>query len=117
MKTLTAADGLAEAEKGSYYTVVGAGGPLGEWLAGYEGLLEQAEIGKPQEWFTAKGDEVNRYLRRKKGGEIRPRDEFQPDITLLFFPLDGLDVGRLAGFRLRMEDRWFDDIVQNVRRG
>lgn len=116
MKALTAAE-LDQATDGSYYTIIGAAGPLDEWLTGYEGLLAAADIGKPQEWFMATGNEVNRYLRRKKGGEVRPHDEFKPDLTFLFFPLDGLHVGRLAMFKLQMEDRWFDDIVQNVRRG
>ena len=27
--------------------------------------------------------------------------------------LDGLDVGKLAIFKLQMGDRWFDDVVDN----
>ena len=32
------------------------------------------------------------------------------------FPLDGLDVNKLAMFKLQMRDRWFDDIVDNNAR-
>ncbi len=41
---------------------------------------------------------------------------YQDNLTCLMFPLDGLNAGRLAMFRLRMGDKWFDDIVDNNRR-
>lgn len=115
MKTLTAPD-LGTAAEGSFYTIRGVGGPLAEWLAGYEGLLEAAGIGKPQEWFQTTGAQVNFYAQVSKGGPIRDQDQFQPDLGFLLFPLDGLDVGKLAIFRLRMEDVWFDDMIANMRR-
>lgn len=114
MKTLTA-DELSQAREGSYYTIVGVGGPLSEWLEGYEGLMAAAGIGKPQEWFQTTGGDVNLFATRAKNGPIHPDDCFKNDLTILMFPLDGLDVGALAIFKMRMADRWFDDIVANMR--
>lgn len=44
------------------------------------------------------------------------KNAYQEDLTCLMFPLDGLDCGRLAMFRLRAQDKWFDDIVDNNQR-
>lgn len=35
---------------------------------------------------------------------------------MLMFPLDGLNVGKLAMFKIRFGVRWFDDIVDNMER-
>ena len=92
---------------GSYYTIVGAGGDLNEWVDGYNKLLAEEGIGKPTEWLTFKGDAINsRY-------NLQGENAFKPDTTFLVFPLNGLNVGKLAMFKLRMEDRWFDDLVAN----
>ena len=115
MKALTAAQGLPEAMDGSYYTIVGIGGSLDEWLSGYEELLLDNEIGKPQEWFTTTGAEVNLYAEHRRCGPIHPRDQFRSELLFLLFPLDGLHVGRLAVFRIKMQDRWFDDMIENMR--
>lgn len=114
-RTITQAD-LAAAQGGSFYTICGAGGDLTEWVEGYEKMLAEQEIGKPTEWFQTTGAAVNTFRRTTaRGEEVHPRDAFQDDLTILLFPLDGLDVGRLAMFRLRMEDRWFDDVLANMR--
>lgn len=113
MNTLTA-EGLAAAEGGSYYTISGCGEPLDEWVAGYEKELKDREIGTPTEWFSASGDSINLYATEKHGVPLRPEDKFKGDLTLLMFPLTGLDVGRLAMFKLQMDDRWFDDVVANM---
>jgi hypothetical protein len=114
VKTLTAAD-LHEAQAGSFYTIAGTGGPLHEYIEAVENFLAAEEVGKPQEWFTTKGHEVNEYARLTKRGEILANDKFPSDLTFLLFPLDMLDVDRLAIIKLRMGDRWFDDIVENMR--
>ena len=33
----------------------------------------------------------------------------------LAFPLDGLNVNKLAILKLQLGDRWFDDIVDNLK--
>lgn len=106
---------LGAAKNGSYYTVVGCGGDLQEWVTGIESALADAEIGNPTAWFQTTGAEVNAFAATFHG-RIRCADKFQDDLTILMFPLDGLNVGRLAMFRLQMEDRWFDDIIGNMSR-
>lgn len=108
--TITTLDDLAKAYDGSYYTIEGAGGDLNEWVEGYEGLLAEEGIGKPVEWFTTTGAAVNLYAHPSN-----PNDLYKFDLTFLMFPLDGLDIGKLAIFKIKMQDRWFDDIVQNMR--
>lgn len=101
---------LEAAYAGSWYTIIGAGGDPQEWVKGYEGMLKEADIGTPAAWYSALGSAVNEYV-----GPANPQDAFKDDLTFLLFPLDGLVVGKLAMFKLQMEDRWFDDIIQNAR--
>lgn len=96
--------------KGSYYTITGAGGPLEEWTKGYEELLQKENIGTPTEWYTFKGSQMNEKY--SLSGSIA----YQDDLTFIAFPLTGLDGGKLAIFKLKMQDRWFDDIVDNNER-
>lgn len=117
MKTLTALNGLPEAEAGSYYTICGTADPIADWLEGYEKIMSDLGVGRPQEWFRTTGSEVNSYAKitRARAYEIHPHDRFPDELPILLFSLDGLDVGKLAIMKLRMEDRWFDDIIQNMR--
>lgn len=105
-------ESLDVADEGSYYTISGAGGDLQEWMDGYEELLTEADIGKPTKWCQTTGAAVNAYASRR--GKVAERDQFQSDLVFLLFPLDGLAVGALAIFKLKMMDRWFDDIVANM---
>ncbi len=102
---------LKHAYDGSYYTLVGTGGPLETWVSGYEDLLEQAEIGTPTRWFQTNGGAVNAYA-----SISLPQNRFPSDLTFLLFPLHDLVMGRLAMFKLQYEDRWFDDVIDNMRR-
>lgn len=97
------------ANAGSYYTIIGAGGDLNQWITGYDGMLADAGIGKPTGWFTLTGQAVNDYAQPLRGSDL-----FKADLTFLLFPLDGLDVGKLAIFKLENGDRWFDDIISNM---
>jgi len=103
------AEDLNRAEEGSFYTISGAGGDLNDWVEGIQGLLDEREIGTVREWATCFGGDVNRYA-----GETK--DPFPADLVVLMFSLDGLDIGKLAMLKLQLQDRWFDDIVQNMRR-
>lgn len=102
---------LKKAYDGSYYTILGAGGSLDDWINGYEELMEKAGIGKPTEWVKTTGGAINDYARPSKA-----RDFFHSDLVVLMFPLDGLHTGKLAMFKMQMEDRWFDDIADNMTR-
>lgn len=96
------------AKKNDYYTIVGAGGDLQEWVDGYKEMLAEQEIGEPKAFFTCKGSDVNAYYRLSK------KNRLKDDLTLLFFPLDGLDISRLAIFKIKMGDHWFSDVVANL---
>lgn len=104
---------LKMAYENSFYFIAGCAEPIEEWVTGYEGLLAEADIGKPVRWYRTTGAAVNRFA-----GDIpRPhRDYFKEDVTCLLFPLNDLDAGKLAIFKIRMQDRWFDDVIQNMRR-
>lgn len=98
---------LKKAYDGSYYTIVGAGGDINEWKQGYQDLLDKEGIGKIKEWVEFTGDDMNKEF------QLTGDNAYEPDLHFLAFSLDGLNVGKLAMFKLRMQDRWFDDIVNN----
>mgnify|MGYP005896652539 CR=1 FL=1 len=95
---------------GSYYTILGCAGDLNEWTAGYQELLEARGIGTPKEFVTFKGADMNEIY------GLTGNNAYDEGLTFLMFPLDGLDVPKLAIFRLQAGDKWFDDIVDNNRR-
>jgi len=97
-------------EQGSWYTITGCGGDLSEWKNGYQELLDKQSIGTIQQWADFTGAEMNVHY------HLTGDNAYPDDLHFLAFPLDGLDVGKLAMFKLRMEDRWFDDIVSNNAR-
>ena len=98
---------LRKAYEGSYYTIEGTGGDLQEWKDGYADLMRKESIGKPTEWIEFTGKDMNEEF------HLTGDNRYPDDLHFLAFPLDGLDVGKLAIFKLRMEDRWFTDIVDN----
>lgn len=95
---------VAKAYEGSYYFIAGTGGDLQEWVNGYNGLMRENEIGEPVEWLQVTGAVINLFALDKKG-KVRPEDQFPDDLA----------VGRLAIFKLQMQDRWFDDVIDNMR--
>jgi hypothetical protein len=102
---------LRKAQAGSYYTLIGVGGDPQEWIDGYEKWLADEGIGKPVSWFHTNGGAVNALA-----GVVAPSTQaFASDLGFLLFPLDGLDIGKLAMFKIAHEDRWFDDIIGNMR--
>lgn len=99
-----------KAYNGSYYTITGCGGDLNEWKNGYQEMLDKKEIGKIQEWITFTGKDMNEEY------GLTGNNAYKDEITFLAFPLTGLNVGRLAVLKIALNDRWFDDIVDNNRR-
>lgn len=104
---------LQQAEEGSWYTILGAGGELSDWVNGYEHDLKERGMTAPIAWYETRGVDVNVYAMNKKG-VIHPQDLFKNDLRILMFPLDGIGAG-LPIFKVMMEDRWFDDIISNMR--
>lgn len=98
------------AYNGSYYTIIGCGGDLNEWTNGYRELLDGHGIGTPSEFMAFRGADMNEVY------GLTGSNAYKADIAFLMFPLDGLDVPKLAILKLALEDRWFDDIVDNNRR-
>ena len=98
---------LQKAYDGSYYTIVGAGGDLQEWKDFYSKALEEQGIGSISVWIDFTGKKVNDEL------GLTGDNRYDDNLHFLAFSLDGLDVAKLALFKLRMGDRWFDDIVNN----
>lgn len=98
-----------KAYEGSYYTIIGAGGDLQEWKDGYNELLEKEEIGHVDnnDFVTFSGKDMNDEY------NLTGDNRYPDDLTFLAFPLDNLNIGKLAIFKLKMRDRWFDDIVDN----
>lgn len=103
---------LDEAFENSYYFIAGCGGDLQDWITGYENMMTLEGIGKPVKWLRATGAQVNAFA----GPDLRKTSYFKKNLVCLLFPLEGLNVGKLALFRIQMEDRWFDDVIQNMRR-
>lgn len=110
--TITTLHDLQKAKDGSYYTVVGAGGDLQEWLEGYQEIFDTEGIGTISEWFQTSGAAVNHF----SGVEYGSPNAFPADLVILLFPIDGLNPGKLAMLKLRMQDRWFDDVIDNMVR-
>ncbi len=107
---LTAKD-IDLAYDGWFYTILGAGGDLNEWIEGVGGALVKNGIGTPVQWYSTKGKALNDRW------DLTGTERFDDDLTILMFALDGLNVGKLAMFKLAMGDRWFTDIIDNsVRR-
>ena len=50
-----------DAYQGSHYTILGAGGDLAEWVAGYNKLLAEEGIGTPVCWAQTTGENINNY--------------------------------------------------------
>lgn len=98
------------AYNGSYYTILGCAGDLNEWTAGYKDLLETRGIGTPKEFITFKGADMNEFY------GLTGDNAYNDELTYLMFPLNALDVAKLAIFKLQAGDRWFDDIVDNNQR-
>lgn len=72
-------------------------------------ILEQENIGrvKSENFFTYKGKDMNDYYL------LTGSNRYPDDLTFVSFLNDGLDIGRLAMFKIRIGARWYDDIVSN----
>jgi len=109
--TTLASDELQKARDGSWYTILGAGGDLQEWTVGLQKMFDERGLGTPAGWYQTTGLAINHYAGTKPGGD----DAFPEDLTVLLFDWAGMDMGKLALFKIGMEDRWFDDIIDNIR--
>ena len=100
---------IKKAYEGSYYTIIGAGGDLQEWKDGYNELFEKEGIGyvDNDDFITFSGKDYDDEF------NLTGDNRYPEDLTFLLFPLDNLNVSKLAIFKIKMGDRWFDDVVEN----
>lgn len=102
---------LKELASASAFTIEGAGGDLNEWMNGLNEEMAKVNIGNVNTFYTFKGKLMNDTY------ALTGKNKYQDTLTFLCFRLDGLDVGKLAIFKMRFGARWLDDIVDNnVRR-
>lgn len=102
---------LKELASASAFTIEGAGGDLKEWMEGLNGEMTKLNIGTVNTFYTFKGKLMNDTY------ALTGKNKYQDTLTFLCFRLDGLDVGKLAIFKMQFGARWLDDIVDNnVRR-
>lgn len=104
---------LKSALKSSWYMIIGVDVPL-EWAEGYDGLLEEAGAGTAS-WHVFTGDQINRFIQRKRNRVLSPEGHLPADTLVLMSPLDGFNPVKIPIFKVRMQDRWFDDFVSNTR--
>ena len=98
---------IQQAYDGWYYTILGAGGDLNEWMDGYQELLDKEGIGKVRQWYKTTGKVLNDKW------PLTGDNRFEDDLTILMFDYTDMNVGKLAIFKLKMEDRWFTDVIDN----
>lgn len=101
---------LHEAYIGSYYTICGAGGALEDWSTGIQEVFTDRGIGTVTEWYQTTGGAINDFA----GARGNVTNPFKDDLTVIMFPLTGLNQGMLAIAKLMAGDRWFDDLVDNM---
>ena len=97
-----------KAYKGSYYTIIGVADEK-EYKEGYQKIFDEQKIGKIKKWYSFTGKEFNDYY------EPVGTDRFRDGVHFLAFPLESLNVNKLAILKLQLGDRWFDDIVNNLK--
>ena len=97
-----------KAYTGSYYTIIGVADE-NEQKEGYQKIFDEQKIGKIKKWYSFTGKEFNDYY------EPVGTDRFRDGVHFLAFPLDGLNVNKLAILKLQLGDRWFDDVVDDLK--
>ena len=107
LKEVTTKSELSNLKNGSAFTIEGAGGNLHEWCVGLNEILAKENIGQVKTFYTFTGKFMNETY------NLTGSNAYPDDFTFLCFTLDGLDVGKLAMFKMRFNARWLDDIVDN----
>lgn len=100
-------DGIQQAYDGWYYTILGAGGDINEWMNGLQEIFDKEGIGKVHQWYHTTGKVLNNRW------DLTGDNRFKNDLSILMFDYKGMDVPKLAIFKLRAGDRWFTDIIDN----
>ena len=107
LKETTTKSELLSLTDNSAFTIEGAGGDLNEWCIGLNEMLAKENIGQVKTFYTFTGKLMNSVY------NLTGSNAYQNDLTFLCFMLDGLDIGKLAMFKMKFGARWLDDIVDN----
>lgn len=100
-----------QAYQGNYYTIIGCDGDINEWKEGYAKILNDSCIGTIRHWIEFTGADMNRVY------GLTGSNAYMDDLQFLAFRLeDDMNIGKLAILKLRLGDRWFNDIVDNNAR-
>lgn len=95
--------------KGSYSTILGAGGPIEEWIDGISDWMKENDLGEMSDIYVFKGSDVN-----KKYG-LSGKNQFKNDLVILAWSNNKINMSKYAVKRLSMGIRWFDDIIDNSK--
>lgn len=107
LKEATTKGELLSLTDNSAFTIEGAGGDLNEWCVGLNEMFAKENIGQVKTFYTFTGKLMNDTY------NLTGSNSYPSDLTFLCFMLDGLDIGKLAIFKLNFGARWLDDIVDN----
>jgi len=108
VSTLTTEEQLKEIYMKSQSTIVGAGGPIQEWIDGISEWMKENDFGEMSGIVVFKGKDVNRIW------NLEGNNRFQDDVTFLSWSNDKIkNMNRYCIERFKMGIRWFDDIIDN----
>lgn len=114
-KIMTLSEKFSRAYNGSYYTAIGCGGNIDEWIEGYDRYIRMSvdddfDIHK-EDVIMFSGADMNSFF------GLTGTNAYDPELKFLAFSYRTCSqIGKLAIFKLSMRDRWFDDIVDNNAR-
>ena len=100
-------ENIDQAYDGWFYTILGCGGDPKEWMHEYQKLLDYEKIGQVHQWYKTTGKVLNDKW------DLTGNERFKDDLSILMFDYKGMNIGKLAIFKLKMCDRWFTDIIDN----
>lgn len=105
IQPITTPEQFELAYNGAFYTITGVEGKE-EYVEGYNNLIHDEGL-QPVTWYEFTGKDMNEQY------QLRGDNVYQPDLQFLAFDYDKADAPKLAIVKLRMQDRWFNDIVDN----
>ena len=101
-------DKFDEMYNGSWYTVIGLCKEDHEKYKDYiKKELNEKNIGTPKKFHSFTGKEMNEKY------NLTGDNRYQDNLDFIAFSLDGLNISKLAMYKLNSGARWFDDIVEN----
>lgn len=91
-------------------TILGAGGPIEDWIIGIQEWIKENQYGEAKTFYLYSGKLVN--IKYGLTGD----NAFKDDLTILSYELDNVNQDKYGKYcidRLQKGIRWFDDIINN----